>query len=1558
MAGGKSGMRIRKKSKRILALGLASLLFMGTVADSSLLKDAKAVEFTEQEMVTAEMPTTETETESTTEAAPETVVPEVPEAELPVAPEAPVQPETPAPEVEIPEVASPEEVVPEQTVPETQTPETKPEAEVKKQEAMELKTEVKDATGNVVGTVKANIKAETFVANTSEVTMKVSTVDAGLTKTITDLAKKKIGEEKELGEHFLYRVEFQVNGVTTEPGKEVKLAFTPTQFKIEDVKKAKVFYYNEAYSPAGNTMPELVEIVQRAEKLEELKRAGADLTNFEEDYDVTDITLHADQTADKIVTEGRRSTVYGCYLEKDKPEEKPEQGLEDTPEGEGSEATPEDEIKSEGTPEDLEKPMEESPESESTPEDVFENIKPFKYENEDVIIEVSEKEQGAIPEDVRLKVVPIEKDKMETREQYQEVEQKIQEKAAEDQNQVIGFFAYDIVFVDLDGQEIEPNGKVNVSIRYKKAVLPQEVVDRNVKEAGVSVLHLEEDTEGNVKQVVDMTERKEATVETLVTPDGLKVQKLEAETESFSAFTIVWEVPGPWPFDNDLEIDVKYVDTTGEEILTGPLENVSIAHDQTIDLAGYQKEIAGRTFLEICIDTPDGPSAEKIKAITDDWNQIKKVHYIKYVDNAGEEHGWLSDSGIIGARRKGTLYFVYKPIHTSTGSSSGSLGEPTHNKKAVLNKDGSYNLTLDVVGGVGEAQKVDVLFIIDESNSMNDPINNGKKGVKRYKAVNTAIETFTSTVQKSSSFLNGELQIRYGAVEFGTNAKLMTETWKEFPKQGEISVKADVGRGGTNWEAGIQEGIKLLEKSNNKKVVIFLTDGNPTYRIQGGNGSDPDIENYKAARNHWLHSPEMMNSYSYVIDMNGHTGVNRCVALASEVGADHIIGTDQAALTAGFKKIAENITRPQYEQVTITDTLSEYVDMVEGTTPVVKVVDQRTDKDVTESEEKYVKITQSTDSETQRPMVSLSFEDEYKLKDGYKYSVTFQIKTNERAKEAYIEKKYQYPNTGDAETGTYAGEKGFFSNGKAQITYSTDGKTMQGPLDYGKPVVQIPDPPVEAKMEAVNFYLNLNSQMLDADGSIQNHEKNLFTKSVSGSVSGLNQDLKVRLPDDHQHNGNEVVGVIGGKDAKSADAAIRELGKGTVGNQPGQEQKHYQIVDKDGKGKFPSDQEIFEYIRANWNQGDKVNNNNNILVNDAPINVENLTEDNFAIRWYVFKDVPDDRWHIDGLLVPKKGMLTVTKTFPSYEVANDVKNTFRMNFEGDFLAEESTISKSLDQADKIQLADGTIIKPGEIPDKSNQTITYTWNIAIFDTSYRVYETGYETSEKSAWEYASTNWKYTNIRGEVSTSKSITSEEVQEHGTNHTDCIIRTECSDEKTQTFAFENQYTKRQITLDLKKYGTTYEDVNLLDGAKFELYKGRQEKGQLVWEKLENSSPIDVNNQTTELTLESGFYKLKEIEAPTGYQLLDRDIGFKVEGLSIKLIDLKTGTDLKDPSMWMLEKNQDGFVLKIKNQALYELPQSGGTGIYWYLFGGMLLMMAAALIVYKKRRREVLERK
>ena len=44
-------------------------------------------------------------------------------------------------------------------------------------------------------------------------------------------------------------------------------------------------------------------------------------TEHIDDYDLAEIALRDDGSADKIQMEGRRSTIYGCYLKEPKPED-------------------------------------------------------------------------------------------------------------------------------------------------------------------------------------------------------------------------------------------------------------------------------------------------------------------------------------------------------------------------------------------------------------------------------------------------------------------------------------------------------------------------------------------------------------------------------------------------------------------------------------------------------------------------------------------------------------------------------------------------------------------------------------------------------------------------------------------------------------------------------------------------------------------------------------------------------------------------------------------------------------------------------------------------------------------------------------------------------------------------------------------------------------------------------------------------------------------------------------------------------------------------------------
>ena len=271
----------------------------------------------------------------------------------------------------------------------------------------------------------------------------------------------------------------------------------------------------------------------------------------------------------------------------------PEESKEEMPESEVTPQKPETEEmpQEEATPE--EPKVEEVPQEEATPEkpkteevpQTEETPKELKYEDEQVSVVVTAVEEGAIPTGATLKVLPITLENNETKAQYEDVEKRIQEKVAEEEKEVAGFLAYDITFVDGEGNEIEPNSKVKVSMNYKNAVLPNDVKEKGSENAEVSVLHLEEDENGNVKDVVNMSEKETTKIDTLATAEGPMVQNVETETESFSVFTITWTGRRGRPLK---KLNVKFVDyESGKEItLSNATDyNISLKKDEIFDFS-------------------------------------------------------------------------------------------------------------------------------------------------------------------------------------------------------------------------------------------------------------------------------------------------------------------------------------------------------------------------------------------------------------------------------------------------------------------------------------------------------------------------------------------------------------------------------------------------------------------------------------------------------------------------------------------------------------------------------------------------------------------------------------------------------------------------------------------------------------------------------------------------------------------------------------------------------------------------------------------------------------
>ena len=425
------------------------------------------------------------------------------------------------------------------------------------------------------------------------------------------------------------------------------------------------------------------------------------------------------------------------------------------------------------------------------------------------------------------------------------------------------------------------------------------------------------------------------------------------------------------------------------------------------------------------------------------------------------------------------------------------LPAPDHQKYIKSHGKDKYTLTLDVTGKVGEADPIDILLIVDKSGSMKN-----NSGVTN---VNAAISTLTDTLKKA----NIRAQVKLAVVTFSGddgyydspwNDADLAQNWTDLNSFWEQPWKLKDPAGGTNWQAGIKKGEYVLKTgSGTKKYVVFLTDGNPTFRYdssgytEGSGSSDSKGYNYNAAITEWNKSPTLKAATGkYVIDATP-TGSANCKTLAQTLSgnaADYLTenylkGNDKTSITNSFEKIANAIAYPSYNNVTITDTLSDYAEYAEFTTqddkgrPAIQVY--KGHKTYTKDASGTITGIQSVTEETQLAEVT-DYEYTYdpstktvtvklngdlkngdlkngELEQDITYWIEFDIKPTEKAYKEYLTNGGYGTTKGnlltDAPGNTTSSDKpGFYSNSSAKVTYKVD-KSKPKSADYDKPVIQV-----------------------------------------------------------------------------------------------------------------------------------------------------------------------------------------------------------------------------------------------------------------------------------------------------------------------------------------------------------------------------------------------------------------------------------------------------------------------------------------------------------------------
>ena len=1032
------------RKKRILA----AILCMVMVLSGNISALAEGEVYADPDAVT-QMETPEAVSETQPESAPqEPAAEEPPVSTEPAAPEAPAEnnepaaPETPAGNNE---PAAPETPAENNEPAAPETPKAPAEEAPVFSEETELTKELRDASGKLVQKVTAKLPKGAFEAETSQIEMEVTYVDSSMENYIKGMMEKKLPTDNTLGDYFLYNIQFKVNGEAKESLEPITITFEKSNLEIKDTKKANVFFFDPANPEVSGDKDELVEITQRSELLESLQAAGQSTATMEEDYDLSSIEIKEENRSGKIVLEGRKSTIYGCYVEKE-PEEEPEQ-----------------------------------------PEEKPADIPVLNYEDDKVTVSVTAEEAGIIPEGAKLKVLPITSEDTETKEQYQEVEKKIQEKVAEEEKEVAGFLAYDITFVDKDGNEMEPNGKVKVSMNYKKAELPQEVVENKATDAEVTVLHLEEDENGEVKQVVDMGAEQKANVDTLTTTEGAKVQNVAVETESFSVFTITWKYSIIGGEDGEFKITVHYVDETGKEIeVQNKPNNIEIEVRETIQLSEYWKDASDSQYQRGTIKVDDIAGKEVESLVTE---RYLGARYVKYKEKGKNDFtNWL-ESGL-GNKHEGDIYFIYERNSSSGGgtgggNTEGTLGAPQHKKYIEENVQGQdYTLNLDVTGKRGEKVGVDVLLVLDKSGSMNN-----------YSLMTPMKECVTKTILPQilpdKNSVNRVSAISFSSKDFSGD---INTGWQNYDSRRKVSSEVNSegfkANGGTNWELAMkkaEDSLKNASDSQNKKVVIFLSDGAPGYYLDewgnehGVSNPNPNSDAASTARtqavNYVKETTYLKKASIYSVYLTQDTSTNM-VAFANELRAADIDANSANGtnMDAAIQEILKKITTPVYKKVSIEDVLSEYVVLADEPNYKVQTVINGNPADL--GENSYTITTQpirlANDKQSTKIIVELLNGGE--LKENVTYRLSFHVKPSEFAISEYARLNGEYPHRGDEETDTpgkdpsqytSSGKTGFYSNDSATLHYQ-ENEGIQKHEPYKKPVIQVQEKKTELTIKKTN----------------------------------------------------------------------------------------------------------------------------------------------------------------------------------------------------------------------------------------------------------------------------------------------------------------------------------------------------------------------------------------------------------------------------------------------------------------------------------------------------------
>lgn len=632
----------------------------------------------------------------------------------------------------------------------------------------------------------------------------------------------------------------------------------------------------------------------------------------------------------------------------------------------------------------------------------------------------------------------------------------------------------DIHFEDESGSEVEPLKQVYVNIKLDSGLIP-----KGINPEDVQIYHIKDDE--SISKVDDIALTKDKDDDSITT---------NFSTDSFSTFALHWGSA-----NSRFYVNVKYVDTNGNEITADP-SKLELFKNNNNGVFGNDNDkitpreldtgIVGMRYKYARVVMSNGTVVNNVLQIERETSLIKGLRYT--VDGTN----WV----VFSSTEMRYLELVYEP--ESRTISNRRIRTDISKTVEDPDKDGIYDLTLKInnqTGSTSNRTNMDVLFLLDTTSSMSEGISGSGTDPKI-----SSVYSVLRNVIRNNYFDSSKYNVNYALVGIDSDPHL----YQNWTSNGNTLISKipvspnNVSR--INYEKGFVKANEIFRngRSDAQKVLIFITDGNPTYYTNHNTGWNEGHVINRYSTMAMLHGQFAL----YAIDLDyffsiglgnqgdydklklltnsndsdspvrGYKGIT-LPAPGVEVGASPYSAGSKNDFLNRMREIVNVLKNPRVSNVVLEDKLSQYAMIAKDPSgnpypleiEVLGPTGIHTGNYIATNmyrlfstpRNSLADIVSSYNASTKT--IRLEFPYAYTLETGYTYMIKAKIQTTQQANAIYSSTGHFQKNSngsdvvGDPGTGSKSSnQKGFYSNDLATLTYKYKDKEIVE--TFKKPVIQ------------------------------------------------------------------------------------------------------------------------------------------------------------------------------------------------------------------------------------------------------------------------------------------------------------------------------------------------------------------------------------------------------------------------------------------------------------------------------------------------------------------------